>query len=123
MFIISLAWILHTLYTISLSLSLSTNKDNEMVQTIMDQSNIDIWQVGSDGTVDMRMDRRTSKVVQRYLPDLCTVIVDNVETHVREAEENMLTERQKLQMMLQQYSYGKVSIVVHTLFSSRWMFY
>lgn len=111
MFIISLAWILHTLFTISLSLSLSTNKDNKMVQTIMDQPNIDVWQVGFDGAVDMRMDRRTSKVVQRYLPNLCTVIVDNVETHVSKAEENMLTERQKLQMMLQQYSYGKVSIV------------
>lgn len=77
----------------------------------MDQPNIDIWQVAADGTVDMRMDRRTSKVVLRYLPNLCTVLVDNVETHVRKAEEDMLTEKQKLQMLLQQYSYGKVSLL------------
>lgn len=82
-----------------------------MVQTVMDQPNIDVWQVRFDGTVDMRMSRRTAKVVQHYLPDLCTVLVDNVETHVSMAEENMLTEKQKLQMVLQQYSYGKVSIL------------
>ena len=67
----------------------STDKLKSTIQLLHD--NTDEWNIGQD-TIDLRMSRKTFARVQKYVPE-CSVLIDNVEDHVREAEAQMFPAR------------------------------
>lgn len=71
----------------------SSNKDHRNVKIVMAQNSVDVWRIGSDGEVDMRMSRPLSAVVLRYIP-LCRIVVKSVEAHVQAAEQEMTSRQQ-----------------------------
>ena len=76
--------------------SSSNDKNDKRVKTLMEYKGVDVWRVYPTGQVDMRMSQQIYDVVLRYMPEMCSIIIDNVEAHVQMAEENMLSEKQKL---------------------------
>lgn len=60
------------------------------MKLVMSQSAVDIWRVGAEGTVDMRMSRSIAAVVLHYIPE-CYLLIDNVEAHVQGAEQQLVT--------------------------------
>ena len=66
----------------------SPNKEHRDVKIVMNQAAVDIWRIGTSGEVDMQMSRALSSVVLRYIPK-CRIVVQNVETHVQIAEEEL----------------------------------
>lgn len=77
---------------------ISSNKNSRIVQVVMNLANVDVWKVDSTGMVDMMMDRKTARVALHYLHRHCSVLISNVETHVKSAEEDMLNHRQKMKV-------------------------
>ena len=73
----------------------SSDKDDKLVDVVMNQGSVDVWHVHSDGAVDMMMDRSMYGVVHRYLPMACALVSKNMEVYVQAAEGRMLTQKQK----------------------------
>lgn len=55
------------------------------------QQNTDTWHVGEQ-TIDLRMTRRSFAAVQKYVPE-CHILINDVESHMRMAEEQMFPAR------------------------------
>ena len=51
---------------------------------------LDVWKMGVDGSLDVRMNGRDFAHVQRHFPD-CHVIVEDVEEFVRATEESLVS--------------------------------
>ena len=74
----------------------------------MAYAGVDVWKIDPNGQVDMRMSRQILDVVQDYIPG-CHLLIRSVEAHVQEAEQEMLSMEQKLniweQALLQELDY------------------
>ena len=66
------------------------------MKIVMNQAAVDIWRIGTSGEVDMQMSRALSAVVLHYIPK-CRIVVENVETHVQIAEEELKQSNQDAQ--------------------------
>ena len=62
----------------------------------MEAGNVDVWRIHPSGMVEMKMGRSLYSAIQDYIRDVCYVSIQNVEAHVREMEELMLSDRQKM---------------------------
>lgn len=81
-----------TLYVVSYFLSDGAN--DRRVKLMMDNDNVDVWKVHSSGKVEMQMNKRLYASIENYVADVCHVTIQNVEAHVQNAEEQMLSDRQ-----------------------------
>lgn len=56
-----------------------------MVKLVMAQSQVDIWRVSADGSVDMRMSRPLARIAMRHI-DGCRVLLTDVSAHLKAIE-------------------------------------
>ena len=75
--------------TIIILSTCSTDKLKGTIQLL--QQNTDTWHVGEQ-TIDLRMTRRSFAAVQKYVPE-CHILINDVESHMRMAEEQMFPAR------------------------------
>ena len=65
----------------------STKTDH--VHQLLGHDYIDVWRMGADGTVDLRMHTDLFVQISPTVPE-CSVLVENLEAFVREAETHMV---------------------------------
>ena len=75
--------------------SFSPNKEDHLTKLVMAHDGVDVWKVDPNGQVDMRMNGQLLGIVQDYIPG-CRLLISSVETHIQEAEAEMLSSEQKL---------------------------
>ena len=60
----------------------------EHIQLLLDEDMVDPWGMVADGGMDIRLSGALWKRVQHKFPE-CEVVIENVETFVRKAEERI----------------------------------
>ena len=68
----------------------------------------DVFHVGADQSIDLRLSQKSFESVERYFPE-CKVVIEDLEEHVRTSEERMVSSKEKLRAWAQQVMEEMVS--------------
>ncbi|KAL5478077.1 hypothetical protein EMCRGX_G024955 [Ephydatia muelleri] len=68
----------------------------------------DVFHVGADQSIDLRLSGKSFEAVERYFPE-CKVVIEDLEEHVRASEERMVSSKEKLRAWAKQVMVEMVS--------------
>ena len=71
--------------------------------------------MGADKSIDLRLSEKSFESVARYFPE-CTVLIQDLEEHVRASEERMVASKEKLKTWAVQVMEEMVSEVIVCVF-------